>query len=755
MRSRRALGGIAAVVVIAAIATAAWRLAPWWRERAMRTAPRPLNVVIVTLDTTRADRLGAYGYPRAETPNLDALAGRGTLFREAYAHVPLTLPSHASLMTGLLPTRHGVRDNGTFVVPRELAMVTERFRDAGYHTGAFVSAFVLDRRFGLARGFDRYDDDVPGQDAAKAGDPSERSVRAEATVDRAIHWLGAGDARPRFMWVHLYDPHAPYEAPEPFAGRHPDAPYDGEIAYTDAQIGRLLQALEGSGSRAPWLVVVVGDHGEGLGDHEEMTHGYFVYGNTQRVPLIISLPGHVPAARTVDGVVRVVDIAPTVLEIAGLPPLPGADGRSLVRLMAGSASGDAGPAYLESFHPRIWWGAQELLALRTGRWLFVEAPRPELYDVAADPAERVNVATTHPRELETLTTLLKDYARAGAPASPRATLDPAAEARLRSLGYLGSGQIDPGPGAALPDAKDNGPLLAAVSQGQELAAAGRHEDALAQFRAALQKNPRSVAARLRVAEALLALARHDEAFAAFGDVAATGLANESAYVGMLKARAGQGRTADALAVADGGLQSMPDSALLHVQRGELLLRLDRVSDAESAFRRALTLASGDEPALWGLAVALAKLARQRESLKVMLALAETSPLSMQARAAAEAIERWGDERLDAGAAADAQRAYEAALATGRRSVQLYLNLGLATFRASGNDAQRTLAVLERALGHFPDSADLLYRRGRMLEQLGKAPEARQSFERALSRAPEHGEARAALERYSSRGSNVR
>ena len=754
MRSRRAIWGITAAVAIV-LALAAWRLTPWWRERAMRTTPRPLNVVFVTLDTIRADRIGAYGYARAETPNLDALAGRGTLFREAYAHVPLTLPSHASLMTALLPTRHGVRDNGTFVVPREPAVLAERFHAAGYATGAFVSAFVLDSRFGLARGFDRYDDGVPGEEASRTGDPSERSVRAEVTVGRALEWANASVTRPRFLWIHLYDPHAPYDAPEPFAGRHRDDPYDAEIAYTDAQVGRLLQGIGATGSREPWLVVVVGDHGEGLGDHEEMTHGYFVYGNTQRVPLMFSLPGHVPTGRTVEGVVRAVDVAPTVLELAGLPPLARADGRSLIPLIAGRTQDDAGPAYLESFHPRIWWGAQELLALRSGRWLFVEAPRPELYDVTADPAERVNLATARPRDLEALTTLLKEYARPGAATAPRAQLDPAAEARLRSLGYLGSGQMDPRPGTALPDAKDNGPLLAAVSRGQDLAAAGRHEEALTHFREALRTNPRSIAANLRVAETLLALARHDEAFTAFGDVAASGFANESAYLGMLKARIGQGRVKDALAVAQSGLEAVPESAALEVQRGELFLRLDRPADAEAAFRRALTRANEDEAAQWGLAGALARLGRHRDSVDVLLGLAERSPSSLQARAAAEAIERWGDERLEAGAAADAQRAYEAALATGRRSIQLHLNLGLATFRATGSNPSKTLAVLDRGLGHFPDSADLLYRRGRILEQLGRPAEARESFERALSRAPAHGEARAALQRYSSGGATRR
>ena len=413
--------GAAALVVLAGIGIG--RLAPWWRERAMHNSPRPLNVLVVTLDTTRADRIGAYGSRTAETPHLDALARQGTLFRQAYAHAPLTLPSHTSLMTGLLPTRHGVRDNGTFVVPRGLALLSERFSDAGYHTAAFVSAFVLDRRFGLSRGFDTYDDEVAAEDVANGSDPGDRSVRAEETVRRALAWLGTTDGRPRFLWVHLFDPHAPYDPPQPFASRHRDQAYDGEIAYMDAHFGRLVSAIKEIRQPGGWLTVVAGDHGEGLGDHEEMTHGYFVYGNTLRVPLIMALPGHVPTARTIDGIVRLVDVAPTILDLSGLPALKDVDGRSLTRLMAGRDGADSGPAYMESFHPRIWWGARELLALRTSRWLFIDAPRPELYDVAADPGERTNLAASRPQELEWLGSLLREYVRAGSPIREQGRLD--------------------------------------------------------------------------------------------------------------------------------------------------------------------------------------------------------------------------------------------------------------------------------------------------------------------------------------------
>ncbi|HET9316578.1 MAG TPA: sulfatase, partial [Vicinamibacteria bacterium] len=395
--SARLLSG-ALVAAAVAVALLSPRLRPWLRERALARAPRPLSVVLLTLDTTRADRLGCYGHPGGASPNLDALARRGVLFRQAYAHVPLTCPSHASLLTGRLPTGHGVRDNGGYVLAPGLPTLAERFAAAGHRTGAFVSAFVLDRRFGLARGFATYHDAVPAGSAADQGDPSHRAVRAEETIDRALRWLEQDPGRPFFLWVHLFDPHHPYEAPEPYRSRFGADPYLGEIAYTDAQVGRLLEAA----GRRRALVAVMGDHGEGLGDHEEITHGYFVYSNTQRVPLLLALPGVLPEGASVDGVVRGVDLAPTLLDLAGLPGLPEPDGVSLRAHVAGRRGDDAGPAYVESYHPRFWWGAQEVLGVRSGRWLFVEAPRPELYDVAADPAEKTNLAASHPAEMDAL-----------------------------------------------------------------------------------------------------------------------------------------------------------------------------------------------------------------------------------------------------------------------------------------------------------------------------------------------------------------
>jgi choline-sulfatase len=736
--SRKA--SVLAVLALLAAGAAAWPFVrPWWRERAVRGAKRPLSVLLVTLDTTRADRIGCYGRARAATPHLDALAARGVLFRQAYTHAPLTCPSHASLLTGRLPTRHGVRDNGGYVLAPEIPTVAERFQAAGHRTGAFVSAFVLDRRFGLARGFGTYHDRVPPGRAADQGDPSHRAVRAEETVGRAMEWLSEAPAQPFFLWVHLFDPHHPYEPPEPFASRFRDDPYDGEIAYMDAQLGRLLDAAAARGA----LVAVMGDHGEGLGDHQEVTHSYFVYSNTQRVPFLLSLPGHVPAGASVDGVVRGVDLAPTLLDLAGLPALAETDGTSLVPWLTGQSDGDAGPAYLESYHPRFWWGAQELLGLRSGRWLFIEAPRPELYDVAADPAEKTNLAASRPAELEALRGRLRTFNTGGPPAAA-GKVDAETARNLRALGYVGAG---PAPAAGpLPDAKDNGPVLEAVTRGHELLERGQTAEALVPFEQALARNPRSASVRGRVAETLLRLGRYDDAFRVYAE-AGDAQPTEEAFVGMAKARQGQRRLDDAVALVRAGRVAFPASTQIAVLESRILLGRGDAAGAETAARGAIAIASADEASRGVLADALAAQKRTAEALAVRLALAEDSPLSNEARQGAAALVTWADEAMAAGDFEAARRRYAAVLATGAVNEALFLNLALSLFRLDRkHDA---LATLERGRERFPESADLHYRAGRLLEGAGRRTEAAAAYRRALEIAPGRADASASLARVGS------
>ena len=296
-----------------------------------RTAAHPPNVLLITIDTLRWDHVGAYGATGVATPALDSLAARGVRFETAIAHVPLTGPSHASILTGLTPVRHGVRDNGAFVLAPALPTLATKLRAGGYTTAGFISGFPLERRFGFANGFETYDDRLPRGRSARDAAATER--HADETTDRVIAWLSgrprpaaaANGGAPWFLWVHYFDPHAPYEPPLEYLRKYADHPYDGEIAFVDAQIGRLFDHLSGRGDLAQTVVLVTADHGESLGEHGEDTHGVFIYDATLRVPWIMAGPG-VPAGRVASIVARGVDVLPTLLDLAGLAAPPAIDG---------------------------------------------------------------------------------------------------------------------------------------------------------------------------------------------------------------------------------------------------------------------------------------------------------------------------------------------------------------------------------------------------------------------------------------------
>jgi len=397
--------------------------------RAMAVLP-PTHVVIVTLDTTRADRLSPYGYLDAAMPALERLAREGVLFDHAFSVAPLTLPSHTSLFTGLIPPRHGVRDNAATPLAERYATLAEVVRGRGYCTGAFVSSVVLDSDRGLAQGFDRYRG-VPADDDGRRS-PQRR---ADAVMDEAIRWLDEDRACPIFLWAHLYDAHRPYEPPEPYRAHYAD-PYQGEIAFAESQLSRLLGALERRRLLDNTLVVVAGDHGESLGEHGEENHGMFLYESVLRIPLIIRLPQPrrspgTTAARVAD-VVRVVDVMPTVLDVLGMSGPP-TDGVSLVEVMNGRHLDLE--AYAESMYP-VRFGRAPLRALRDGRFTLIEGPCPELYDVAADPFEQRNVLEEKRQLASAMSrTLTKQVLEDAPPASP----DPASadlRRNLQTLGYV-------------------------------------------------------------------------------------------------------------------------------------------------------------------------------------------------------------------------------------------------------------------------------------------------------------------------------
>jgi arylsulfatase A-like enzyme len=445
------------------------------------------NVLLVTLDTTRRDRIGCYGCAWARTPTLDSLAAGGVLFDDAITSVPLTLPSHATLLTGLYPPRHGIRDNGRQGLAPERETLAEILASSGYETAAFIACFVLDARFGLDQGFGIYDFQV-GSSGYRPKMPDFNERPANEVTDSAIRWLAkraesGGASKPFFAWVHYFDPHLPYESP--LAGQ-PDLagrPYDAEIAFVDAQIGRLLGELGRRGLAERTIVVVVADHGEALGDHAEPTHGLFLYESTVRVPFLLYCPALVPGpCRVADRVVGLADVFPTLLDLLGIPTPGPVDGRSLV-----AAPADPGRAiYIETHAPFYLAGWSPLEGLRTHDSKYVLAPRPELYDLDADRAEASNLHASRPPGLALLEEELAALRGGWGPdaGAARELTDEEIE-RLRSLGYVQAG------GAAAPgslaDPKEMVDVYNQSLEAERAYEAGRFEDAAAAARAVLDR----------------------------------------------------------------------------------------------------------------------------------------------------------------------------------------------------------------------------------------------------------------------------
>jgi choline-sulfatase len=393
---------------------------------AVGPTPRAITgVVIVTLDTTRADRLSPYGFMDVRMPALERLAGEGVVFDQAVTVAPLTLPAHASLLTGLLPPAHGVRDNADRPLAGDMTTIAEILHARGFRTGAFVGSVVLQADRGLAQGFEVYRD-VEGS----AGGAAARQRRGDVVVDEAIEWLAQAVGSPFLLWTHLYDPHAPYDPPQAFRRAHPD-PYVGELLFVDTQVARLLDALDRLALAERTIVVVVADHGEGLGDHGEQTHGLLLYESVLRIPLIMRVPP-MPPRRSSD-VVRIVDIAPTILDVLRIDDESRRDGVSLLSTIEGRAV--AAEAYAESLYP-IRAGRDPLRALRETRYKLIAGPKPELYDLHTDPFEERNIISEKPQIARLMRTRLQSLAGSAAVTTGVSVAPPELRQRLDALGYI-------------------------------------------------------------------------------------------------------------------------------------------------------------------------------------------------------------------------------------------------------------------------------------------------------------------------------
>jgi arylsulfatase A-like enzyme/Tfp pilus assembly protein PilF len=645
-----------------------------------------LDVLLITIDTLRADAVGAYGATTGATPVMDRLGRGGVVFRQAHAHNVVTLPSHANILSGRLPFQHGVRDNAGFRFPEGVPTLATRLKAAGYRTGAFVSAFTLDSRFGLDRGFDVYDDQLDGP----AGPLALPERRGTDTVAAAQRWLAQGDGRPSFAWVHLYDPHAPYLPREPFSSRYAGTPYVGEVAAADAALEPLLRPiLETASPRT--IVVLTADHGESLGEHGERTHGLFAYEATLRVPLILFAPSVVPPA-VVDSLAGHDDIVPTILDALALAPARDLPGHSLLSRAVGGPP-PAGSLYFEALSAAANRGWAPLTGVLRGTEKYVELPLPELYDLARDPREQRNLVASRSDRVERLQADLRGFPSADS-FQARAPEDRETREALRALGYLVS--------AAAPLGQRYGPdddpkrLVGLDTLMEQVLARHREgnlDDALALCRDIVRQRPDMAAAWLQLA--ILQRKR--------GDM--------TAAIDALKRLI-------AITPEDGG-----NAAVL----GQYLTDAGRASEAVALLR---PYAAAAEPALdvlTALGVALARRGRLADAAVMLERAREADPSNAMARV------ELGTVRLLAGQDALARMAFEDALELDPALAMAHHSLGLLADKEGRGD--EALVHWRAALDRDPAHADALFRMGSALARRGRAAEARPYLEQFVARAP--------------------
>ena len=703
-------------------------------ERATGNRAAGWNLILVTLDTLRADRVGCYGDAEAETPSLDRLAHEGIRFADASATVPLTLPSHATLLSGLLPLHHGLHNNGSGAFPSEAPSLAATLHAAGYRTGAFIGAFVLDHRFGLARGFAVYDDAMPQDPGGPAGLEAERA--GSEVVDRAIAWLDAGRAvapgaqpgdapPPFFAWVHLYDAHAPYTPPEPYRGLFPGRPYEGEVAGVDAQVGRLLRWLDSSGVGRQTVVAVVADHGEGLGDHGELTHGLLLYEPTLRVPWLLRAPGLLAPGTVVDEPVSLVDLAPTLAGMLGRPlasaggqPL---DGRDLSSALLAGASPGRSDLYAETEYPRLF-GWAGLRALRRARVKLIAGPQAELYDLASDPDEARDLLASllaraatpaegtageapavgrappdvlDPRSASTqLLHRLAALVATGRPAGPGGAVDAETRARLASLGYV----ADSAPSAAwqsdasLPNPRDRVALFQRLEAANALVAAGKYRPAAAELRRLVDSEPTNPVLRGALAKAL---------------------------------RLG-GEPQDALTEYRRAVELRPDDGQAWYNLGVTLQEVGQVTAAGDALSVAVRRDPANSEAHNALGIAL-----QSQGQLAAAAQAFSAALGIDERSS-RTHNNLANVLRDLGRVADAERAYRRAIALAPAYADPLNGLGaLEVARGRPRDA---LPLFDRALEIAPDLVEVRLNRGIALEVAGDRNGAIAAYRDFLARA---------------------
>ncbi len=638
------------------------------------------DVILVTIDTLRADAVGFGGNTRGTTPHLDRFAGEGRVFSKAHAHNVITLPSHANILTGLLPYEHGVRENAGFRLSPKIPTAAGRLKAKGYASGAFVAAYVLDSRYGLGHDFDAYNELYRHLD--EQFEFSIQQARAEDVVKAAVAWYRAEQGKPRFLWVHLYDPHAPYDPPQAYRERFADDSYLGEVAYTDAALAPLLDVVRTADP--PPLLVVTADHGEARGDHGELTHGLFCYESTLRVPLFVWCPPLLGPGKD-DVAARHIDILPTILDAVGEAKPKELTGQSL--LPAGRQEAAEGN-YFEALSATFNRGWAPLRGLMARGDKYIDLPIPELYNLPADPAEAKNLVADGPDALRRLRKRLLEL-----PAAPseRGTIGSDEAAKLRSLGYLtGSGEIKAAYGP-----QDDPKTLIGVDQAlhriMELSETGKCDEALPIARRVVAENPKTKLAHMHLAKVLRC----------------------------------KGDLEGVLRVFESASRNIPDSESLARQHA---LQLSEMGRPKRALEVLLPYRESNElETLNSLGIALTDAGRPNEALAVFARALEIDPTN------GDAFQNMGIALLKLNRPEDARKNLEQAVALGKRRVRAWNALGVAWLQLG--DPRRAMECWQKCLELNSEQYDALYNIGRVAGQIGEWKIARAALEQFVKTAP--------------------
>jgi len=592
------------------------------------------NVVFITIDTLRADHLGCYGYKQIHTPNIDALAAESFRFERAYTPVPVTLPAHTAIFTGTYPTLSGMHDfSGNKLSPKQ-ATLASVLKQQGYTTGAVLGSAVLDSRFGLNQGFDFYYDHFDFN-RLQESNLEEMERPGNIVADVALDWLAKNSQSKFFLWMHLYDPHYPYRPPAPYSEQYKDRLYDGEIAFADAQVGRLIAFLKAKGLYRNTLIVLTGDHGESLGEHGEKTHGFFIYNATLHVPVLIHLPAST-SGKAVTELVSLTDLMPTVLAELKLDVPTQVQGHSLLPLL--TEKSDTRSLYAETFLPRLHFNWSELRSVETEKYQFIEAPKPELYDLAADPGETHNLYVEKKAvagELQArLNTLVRQYS-ADQELAEKTGLDPALMERLKSLGYAGfsGGGNSTANTSSLPDPKDRIQVYELISDAIAESQHGDYQPSTEKLLAALKTEPSSVPVHYLLGLNYYRLREFPKAVEEFQQVLQLSPDYELAAFQLGLAYARTGDFDQAIVALKKALELDATNFSAAYNLGAAYLKKQMVPEAAAAFRQSIAVNPDYAPAHRALGQILLYQGQADESLSELRKATELDPHDAEAHAA--------------------------------------------------------------------------------------------------------------------------